>query len=493
MSAGTPRTRRIAIIGAGPGGLGAAIQLKARGYDDLVILEKAAGVGGTWQHNRYPGAACDVQSHLYSFSFAIKKDWTRPYATQPEILAYFEQLADDFDLRRHLRLETTVVGAHWDEECALWRLVTDAGDEITAEILIGASGMFNELNWPAIDGLDSFGGTIFHSARWDQNHDLTGERVAVIGSAASAVQFVPEIAKQAGALHVFQRTANWVLPKDDTPFTPAQLEHFRTDPLAVRQHRWEIFRRVESVITFSNPEALAATEAIGRRHLEVVEDPAVRAKLTPHVPYGCQRPLVSNEYFPTFNRPNDELVTDHIVKVTADSIVTADGVERPVDTIVVSTGFETTRYFSALDVVGRGGQRLSDSWNDGAQAYLGITTSGFPNLFMLYGPNTNNGSIIFMLECQIAYLVHQIERMDAEQISWLDVHRDVMDRYNEKIQADCNGIAVWQASCSGYYRSPTGRIVTQWPHTMGEYRDWTGRPDPDAFEVHFGRPLALPR
>jgi cyclohexanone monooxygenase len=340
--------------------------------------------------------------------------------------------------------------------------------------------------------LDSFGGTIFHSARWDRSHDLTGERVAVIGSAASAVQFVPEIAQQAGQLHVFQRTANWVLPKDDTPFTPEQLEHFRTDPLAVRQHRWEIFRRVESAITFSNPDALAATEVIGRRHLDAVVDPEVRAKLTPHVPYGCQRPLVSSEYFPTFNRPNVELVTDRISKVTADSIVTADGVERPVDTIVVSTGFKTTRYFSAIEVVGRGGQRLDDAWNDGAQAYLGITTSGFPNLFMLYGPNTNNGSIIFMLECQIAYLVRQIERMDAEQIVWLDVHRDVMDRYNVEVQQDCLGIDVWQASCSGYYRSPSGRIVTQWPHTMSEYRDRTGRPDDNAYEVHFGRPLALP-
>jgi cation diffusion facilitator CzcD-associated flavoprotein CzcO len=483
------RKRRIAILGAGPGGICLGIRLRQAGYEDFVILDKADGVGGTWRHNRYPGAACDVPSLLYSFSFEMKKDWTRPYARQPEILTYLEQCVSAYGLEEHLRLRTAVRGAYWDDECMVWRLVTDTGEELIVDVVVSALGMFNDLNIPDLPGLDSFSGTLFHSARWDHDHDLTGERVAVIGTAASAVQFVPEIAPQVAQLHLFQRSPQWVLPKVDDAFTEAELEAFRTDPLAARRRRWEIWRNLESFITFNNPDALRQAEQAGRRNLAVVRDPEVRAKLTPSTPFGCQRPLISNDWFPTFNRPNVELVTEPIDKITGDTIVSCDGTSRTVDTIVLATGFAATRYLSAIEVTGRNGRSLDEAWADGPQAYLGITTSGFPNLFMLYGPNTNNGSIIFMLECQVSYIMRQLERMDDEGLAWIDVRPDVVEHYNAQLQRDLARVEVWQAGCSNYYRAPSGRIVTQWPHTMTEYRARTLRPDPDAFEVQVGASL----
>jgi cation diffusion facilitator CzcD-associated flavoprotein CzcO len=475
--------QRVVIIGAGPGGLCAGIKLREAGIEDFVILEAADGVGGTWRHNRYPGAACDVPSHLYSFSFELKRDWSRPYATQPEILEYFEHCAEKYGLGPHLRFDTPVRGAYWDEECVVWRVVTAQGDEIVADAVVSAVGMFNGLNIPDIPGLDSFGGTLFHSGRWRADHDLSGETVAVIGSAASAVQFVPEIAAEVGQLHVFQRSPQWVLPKVDTPLSAGELERFRADPIVARQRRWEIWRQLEGFITFADKEALVAAEEAGRANLAVVDDPGTRQKLTPHVPFGCQRPLISNDWFPTFNRPNVELVTEQIEKLTADAVVTADGTERRVDTVILATGFEATRYASAIEVTGADGRSLAEEWSDGPHAYLGITTSGFPNLFMTYGPNTNNGSILFMIECQVSYIVRQLQRMEAEGLAWIDVRRDVQDRYNEQLQHDLDQVEVWQAGCSNYYRGPSGRIVTQWPHTMSEYRARTRRDDRDAYDV----------
>jgi cation diffusion facilitator CzcD-associated flavoprotein CzcO len=471
----------IVIIGAGPGGLCMAAKLLEEGFDDLVILEQADGVGGTWRHNTYPGAACDVPSHLYSFSFAPKVDWSRAYATQPEILEYFERFADDFGLMPHVRFGTRVHGARWQAETARWRVATSAGD-IDAAVLVGAVGMFGDLNWPDVPGLDSFQGTLFHSARWNHDHDLTGERVAVIGTAASAVQFLPVIAPQTGALHVFQRQAQWVLPKVDPPFSDEDIARFRSDPTAAAALRREIFDRIESVITFANPDVIRAAEQVGVEHMNVVEDPEVRRKLTPSTRWGCHRPLTSGTYYQTFNLPHVELVTDPIQKVTSDAIVTADGVEREVDTIIAATGFATTKYLSVVDVVGRDAVSLNEAWAGGAEAYLGITTAGFPNLFMLYGPNTNNGSILHMIECQVGYIVAHLGRMRDDGATVIDVKPEVQARYNDQLQRDLDQVEVWQRSaCHGYYRSTTGRIVTQWPHTMTTYRELTERPDLEAY------------
>ena len=479
----TARRPRIAIIGAGPGGLCMAARLAQEGFDDYVVLEKAGGVGGTWYHNRYPGCACDIPSHLYSFSFEIKRDWSRPYAPQPEILEYMEHVARKFGVLPHCRFGCAVRSATWSEERAAWRLALDSGETVEAEIVISAIGMFNELVRPDIPGLDSFAGTSFHSARWRWDHDLTGRRVAVIGSAASAVQFVPEIVKQAAQVYMFQRTANWVIPKLDTPYTDAELERFRTDPDAALAVRNEIFAQVDGGMTFSDPEACAKVEAAGLAAIDVVGDPELRRKLRPDHPWGCKRPLVSNDYYAAFNRANLELVTDPIARIEPDAVVTSDGRARRADTLILATGFSATRYLAAIEVIGRGGRRIEDAWSDGARAYLGVTTAGFPNLFMLYGPNTNNGSILAMIECQVEYALRQIERIARDDLAWLDVRSEPMERYNDEIQRAIAGVRVWQAGCTGYYRTPSGRVVTQWPHSMTEYRARTQKPDADEYEV----------
>ena len=473
----------IGIIGAGPGGICMGVKLLEAGLDTFTIFERAPSVGGTWFHNTYPGAACDVPSALYSYSFEIKRDWSRPYATQPEIRAYFEHCVEKYDLAPHIRLGDGVATASWDDGDCRWHLTTEAGEQHDVDVLVGAVGMFGDLHYPDIPGLADFAGTTFHSARWNHDHELAGERVAVIGSAASAVQFVPVIAPEVAQLHLFQRTPNWVLPKLDDPYTDEQLERFRTDPEAMLEARRLVWDRIDAAITFSNPEAVRAAGAAGLTNIAVVTDPDVRARLTPDFPHGCKRPLVSSDFYPTFNRPNVELVTDAIERITPDGVVTVDGICRAVDTIIIATGFETTKYLSTVDVTGRDGVHLSDAWRDGAQAYLGITTAGFPNLFMLYGPNTNNGSILFMIECQVAYAMRQLERLEREELAWIDVRADAMATYNEGIQRDLDGVEVWNADCNGYYRGPTGRIVTQWPHSMTEYAARTGRPDDDAYET----------
>ncbi len=472
---------RVGVVGAGAGGIAAGVRLREAGHDDFVILEKASGVGGTWFHNRYPGLQCDIASHLYSFSFEPIWPWSRPYGDGPEIRAYLEHVVDAYGLTPYLRFDTAVAAAAWDDDARVWRVTTTGGEEYAFGVLIAGLGMFNECNWPDIPGRDEFTGHSFHSARWDWDHPLAGERVGVIGSAASAVQFVPEIAEEVGQLYLFQRAANWVLPKIDTPYTAEELEFLRANPDEVLARRQQIFDQVDPRITFQDPEAVAMQTRIGLQALEVVEDPEVRRKLTPTVPYGCQRPLVSNRYYPTFNRPHVELVTDAIERITPTGIRTVDGTERACDTIVFATGFRTTRYLSAIEVTGRAGRRLDDAWADGAHAYLGMTTAGFPNLFMLYGPNTNNGSIIYMLEAQVEYVVRHLGWMDDAGLAWIDVRPEVEVEYNDALQADMARVGPWSAgNCHNYYWAG-GRIVTQWPHSMSEYRRRTEVDDRDAF------------
>jgi len=465
------KTTRFAIIGAGAGGICAGIKLLESGRKDFLIFDRSPRVGGTWYRNTYPGAACDIASHLYCYSFAPNPDWTRPYGTQPEIQHYLERVAQEYGLEDHLRLGVGVGSARWDERRARWSLELDSGETLEAQFVISAMGMFGEIAVPDIPGLDSFRGCRFHSAEWNHAHDLAGERVAVIGSAASAVQFVPQIAREVAQLHVFQRTANWVLPKEDVPYSPEQMEAFRSRPELMAERREQIYNIVEVGLDYTNPDIMKGAEQIGRTALEVVEDPVVRARLTPDHPFGCKRPLLSNDYLQTFNRPNVELVVDPIERVTADAVVTADGRSRFVDTIVLATGFATTRYVSAIEVAGRDGLRISEAWCDGPEAYLGLTVSGFPNLFMLYGPNTNGGnSIILMLEHQVEYMMSLLGALDDAGLDWIDVRREVMDDFNATLQRELDGVEVWQASCNGYYRSASGRIVTQWPHNFSKYR-----------------------
>ena len=479
------RHQRVIIIGGGSAGICMGIQLKKAGIDDFVILEKAQGIGGTWQHNSYPGAECDVQSHLYSFSFEQKNDWSRPFAGQKEILAYLNHCADKHGLRPHIQPNTAVASVHWQAASAKWKVVTASGDELEAQFVVSALGMFNNLVWPNIPGIDDFRGTSFHSARWDHSHDLYGKRVGVIGIAASAIQFVPEIAPQVGQLHLYQRTANWVVPKGNTPYTQEQLEHYRQNPSAVQDSREKIYNTWNTLATFGDKKVLAEIEQAGLERLEIVKDPEVRRKLTPNHPFGCKRPLFSDVYYPVFNRDNVELITETIERIAPNGIVTVDGETRELDTIIYSTGFETTTYLAALDVVGRDGLPLKEAWSDGAQAYLGVSTAGFPNLFMLYGPNTNQGSILFMLERQCDYIMRQLKRVDDEQLAWIDIRPEVMNTFNDQLQEDIDAVDVWKADCGNdfYYRSSSGRFVTQWPHSMDEFTARTTQPNSEAYEV----------
>ncbi len=482
MSA-TPQHHRVIIIGAGPGGMCTAIKLREAGIEDFVILEKASGVGGTWWHNRYPGAECDVKSHLYSFSFELKADWSRPFAGQPEILAYLEHVATKYGVKPYVRFNHAVQAARWQDASAEWEVTTTDGQIFRAPILVSGMGMFNELEFPDIAGLQDFQGVQFHSAQWNQQHDLSGKRVAVIGSAASAVQFVPEIAAKTGALYLFQRTANWVAPKDDTPYTAEQIAKFTNDPNALHESRAQIYKELNEFITFSNEGIQAECTRAALANIEVVNDPALREKLKPTHPFGCKRPLFSNKFYPVFNLPQVELVTDRITQITADGVVSADGVERKVDTLILATGFKVSRYLSAIEVSGRNGLKLDDAWRDGAQAYLGMVTSGFPNLFMLYGPNTNNGSIIAMLEIQVDYILRQIKRLERERLASIDLRAEVEARYNESMQQEIQSVDVWRAACGNYYSASSGRVVTQWPHTIDEFWARTMRPDAEVFEA----------
>lgn len=475
---------QFAIIGAGAGGLCAGIRLRETGHDDFLIVDKEPAVGGTWHRNTYPGACCDIASHVYSYSFAPSAEWSKPYGTQPEILAYLQKVADDHGLGPHLRLGTAVESARWEHDRARWVLRLDDGDEIEAQYVVASVGMFGRINIPDIEGLGSFDGAMFHSAAWDHDHDLTGERVAVIGSAASAVQFIPEIAKVVDRLHVFQRTPNWILPKADDPYTEEQKQAFRDDPELLAKSRQELFESIEVGLDYTSRSNFETVQAVAAQSLEAVRDPEVRRKLTPDHPWGCKRPLLSNDYLPTFNRENVELVVDPIDRITERGVVTGDGTEREVDAIVLATGFETTKYISAIEMTGRDGVSLADAWADDPVAYLGLTTSGFPNMFMLYGPNTNGGnSIILMIENQVEYMLRLIESLEQGGADWLDVRRDVMDDFNDSLQDDISGVDVWQASCNGYYRSASGRIVTQWPFNFSEYRRRTEGDDLSSFET----------
>jgi cation diffusion facilitator CzcD-associated flavoprotein CzcO len=484
MSSNGTRDLRIAIIGAGPGGICMGIKLKQAGFDDFVILEKGDGVGGTWYHNRYPGCECDIASHLYSYSFEIKPDWSKPFGPQPEILDYVQHCATKYGVLPHCQFNAPVRRVTWTDETSMWSVEQESGETIEANIVVSAIGMFNNLVYPDIEGLDSFAGTSFHSARWNWDHKLEGRTVGVVGSAASAVQFVPEIIKQAKQVHLFQRTANWVLPKEDTPYTEEQLRDFQENPELALAIRNEIFNAIESGDAFNNPATRAQMEETVRKEIAKVEDPETRAKLVPDHMWGCKRPLFANTYYPAFNSPNLNLVTEGIERITPNGVVTVDGVERPLDTLVLATGFDATKYLLALDVTGRDGLHIADAWKDGAQAYRGVTTRGFPNLFMLYGPNINMGSLITMIEWQTTHIVKHLEHIVREDLAWVDVRADRMAEYNVKMQEDIEAVVPWnkQSGCNTYYRAPSGRVVTQWPHSMGAYRDTIETPEFDAFE-----------
>lgn len=484
MRAATRRrpSPKVAIIGAGFGGLGAAVALRRAGIDDLVIIEAGDGVGGTWRRNTYPGAACDIQSHLYSFSFALNRSWSRTYARQPEILAYLESVVDDFDLGRHLLLNTRVRSARWDADARRWSVQLDregAEQNLVADVVVCAAGLFGSVRLPDIAGLTEFGGTLMHTAQWDHAVDLAGKRLAVIGTGASGVQVIPELAKTAGHVTVFQRTPPWMVPKEDHPYRASELARFRRNPLAARRARWQIWKfQHDNTATMADDPVVTARSQFATSFLErTVSDGALRRALTPDYPFRCKRVLLGDDFYRALQRDNVTLVTDPVERFTKTSVVTAAGAAVDVDAVVLATGFETSRYLSGIEVIGARGQRLHERWGADPSAYLGVAVSGFPNFFMLYGPNTNQGgnSIVYILEAGARLVASAVSRI-ARRGGYLDVHPEAERRYNDRLSADLLR-TIW-TQCDSYFRSPSGRIVTQWPYTELEYarRTWRVRP-----------------
>lgn len=476
------------MIGAGPGGIVAGKRLLEEGFTSFVVFEASDDVGGTWNLNRYPGCECDVPSVMYSFTFEFKTDWSKPYGRQGEILDYMRMVAARYGVTEHCRFGDPVVSLSFDGSG--WTITTASGAIERADAVISAVGMLTEPVVPDLPGLESFGGPAFHSARWDDSVDLRGRRVAIIGSAASAVQITPVILDDVERLHLFQRTANWVLPKIDRPYTAAELEAFAADPTPLLEMRQLIEDNMNRGMTFALKDLNAERERTGLEAIEVVEDPDVRRRLVPDHPFGCKRPLLSNDFYRSFNDPRLELVTDAIDSIGPAGITTVDGMHREVDVIVLATGYAATKFVSTIDVTGRDGVALTDAWSEGAQAYLGVTTSGFPNLFMLYGPNMNNGSIIRMIEYQVEHVIEILGRIADEDLGWIDVRPEAMEAFNVRVQEAIDGIDVWNIGCNTYYRAPNGRVVTQWPFSMEEYRDMSVPVDWTAFRRASGEVVA---
>jgi cyclohexanone monooxygenase len=473
----------VAVIGAGPGGIAMGIQLAAAGYD-FTIFDRADGFGGTWRNNTYPGAACDVPSHFYSFSFALNPRWSKTFAQQPEILAYLERVAADHGLADHLLGNTRITEMRWADDARCWSLQTDDGATYDFDAVVSAVGMLDVPNIPAILGAHRFGGRTFHSSTWDHSKSTAGERVASIGTGASAVQYVPELAAEAGHLTVFQRTPIWVSPRYDEPFTAEQQELFERDPGEALKVRDAAFHAYEAANFGADSEMTKGLTDMAREYLtRKVADPELRAKLTPSYPVGCKRPLQSRAWFPTFARPNVTLETAPIAEFTERGLRTADGVDHEFDTVIYGTGFRAADYLGSLDVYGTGGRRLRDDWVDGAEAYLGTVVPGYPNLFTLYGPNTNGvTSIIYILEAQAEFVRRILEDMAAAGVRAADVKREVHDTYNVEIQRAMEG-TVWLANCNNYYRHPNGKVVTQFPYSGTRFVEMLAKVKLDEFDL----------
>ena len=465
---------RVAIIGSGFGGIAAAVRLAQAGVSDLVIFEKSDDVGGVWRENTYPGAACDVASHLYSLSFAPKTDWSRRFAPQAEIHRYLQTVARDFDVLRHIRFGAEVLAAAFDEDSGTWRLSLGGGAEHEADVLITATGQLSRPSTPTIPGLEEFQGTLFHSAQWNHDHDLTGDRVAVLGTGASAIQFVPAIAPQVASLTVFQRSAPYVFGKPDRLYRARATRAFARVPGLLRLSREGTYfsNELRSLGFNTEPRLLFAHKARFRKHLEeAVPDPVLRQKLTPTDPIGCKRILLSNDWYQALQLPQVDVVTDRLAEVRPHSVVTVDGTERPVDTIVLGTGFAATEFLAPMRITGRDGRDLHEQWSDGASAYLGTVVPGFPNLFVLYGPNTNLGhnSILVMLEAQIGWVVQAVRALRDGRARRLEIRREVAETFDAWVRERV-GHTVFAGGCHSWYLTAGGRNTQNWPASTLTFR-----------------------
>ncbi len=464
----------IAIVGAGFAGIGAAIRLLQAGIDSFTIFERAPEIGGTWRDNGYPGAACDVPSHAYSLSFEQNPGWTRRFSPSAEIQAYLLGLVEKWGLRSRLRLDTEIVAARFDEEEGQWTLESSRGESATARVVISCVGGLVDPALPEIEGLASFSGEIFHTARWNHACDLTGRRVAVIGTGASAVQVVPEIAPRVARLSVFQRTPAWVVPKLDRRYSERARRLFARFPLLLRASRFLQQAQAElqgPMIFLDSPRLSALGERMSLRHLRAqVADPALREKLRPRFQFGCKRILLSDDYWATFERPNVELVTEPIARIAPSGIETRDGARRELDAIVLATGFALGLANAPFRVIGRGGRSLDEAWSDGASAYKGMSVSGFPNWFILMGPNTGPGhtSVLLYTEAQIEHVLGAIRRLRGEGLRSIEVRREAQERWNAGIQGRMKHM-VWSSGCKSWYLSEDGSNHSLYPGFATEY------------------------
>ncbi|HEV3085937.1 MAG TPA: NAD(P)/FAD-dependent oxidoreductase, partial [Candidatus Elarobacter sp.] len=469
----------IVIVGAGFSGLGMAIQLKQHGNESFVVLEQAAEVGGTWRDNAYPGCACDIPSMLYSFSFERGSGWTRTYPRQPELLEYLKTVAEKRGLLSHIRFNARLDEARFDEETSTWRVRIADGAMLTCRFLISAMGPLSKPKFPDVPGIDRFAGESFHSARWRHHVDLRGKNVVVIGTGASAIQFVPQIAPQAGKLTILQRTPPWIIPRGDAEVGPLRRALRRWAPgyawLVRKLVYWS--QEVRAIGFVVNPKLLEAREKLIRRYIErSVTDPDLRRKVTPEYRAGCKRILISDDYYPAIQRENVELVTTPLAEIREHSVVDANGREYPADVVIYGTGFKATEGIVPARVYGRGGAELSEKWRDGMSAYLGTTVAGYPNLFFLIGPNTGLGhnSMIFMMEAQYRYILSALDEVKRRGATSVEVKPEVQAHFNERLQAKMKG-TVWATGCSSWYQDANGKNVSLWPGFTFAYRRLTAR------------------
>jgi cation diffusion facilitator CzcD-associated flavoprotein CzcO len=486
---GTGGIDSIVIVGSGFAGLLMAIRLKQEGIEDFVILERSDQLGGVWRDNHYPGVACDVPAHLYSYSFEPNPRWTRFFAPQREILAYLRHCADKYGILPHIKFDSAVEHATFDDASGTWTVRSSRGESFVARVLVSGSGhALSKPVIPDIPGLASFGGKTMHSARWDDSFSLAGKRVAVIGTGASAIQIIPAIAPVVGHLSVFQRTAPWVMPRPDHAIPPWMQDRFEKSPWTQRFVRGAIYGLLESMAVgfivdprINGWREQGALEFLAKK----VQDPELKKKLTPTFRLGCKRILFSNDYYPALVRPNAELVTEPIERVTAGGIVTKDGRERALDAIVLATGFEAAEAKPPFPIAGKGGLTLEQAWKDGIEAYYGCTVSGFPNLFMLIGPNTGLGhsSMIHMMESQAAYVLDAIKTIRERKLSFVDVRHDEQRAFNERIQERLEKTVWATGGCASWYKTKDGKNTTLWPGFTFEFRWKTRKFDVERYEV----------
>jgi cation diffusion facilitator CzcD-associated flavoprotein CzcO len=476
----------VAVVGSGFSGLGTAINLKREGKRSFVVLERGDDVGGTWHFNTYPGCGCDVPSHLYSFSFAPNPEWSQTYSLQPEIRDYLRRCADDFGVRDHIRTNHEVTAATWNDAERLWEIETSQG-EMRARVLVGAMGPLTEPKIPDIPGLESFTGKTMHSARWDHSYDLKGKRVASIGTGASAIQYVPAIQPDVEELHVFQRTPPWIFPHSNRHIRNWERRLYRAFPLLQKLVRGGVYATREvAVLGFvKNPKLLGIAKKMAQAHMrKQLSDPALIEKVTPDYDIGCKRILPSNKWYPALSQPNVQLVEGGVEEVRGNKVVGADGVEREVDVIIFGTGFEVTDMPAAKAIHGRDGQLLYDLWKGSPNAHFGSTIAGFPNLFLLLGPNTGLGhsSMVYMIESQIAYLMDALRTMDAEGADTVEVRADAARAFNAAIDRQMKG-TVWNTGCQSWYLDDTGRNATLWPDWTWRFRQRTAKFDAEHYEL----------